>query len=613
MNDKNIIYPNKENFFSLYKIITFDTEALRFKGEIEKQTMYNADFYDGEKHYYTENIKDVIDIIYLLYKKYDRLTFFAHNIIYDLRILHLLDYLLNKTFFNLNSKIKLLDNIVFIKFTSSNRSKIIIFADSRNYFNTSLENLSELLNMKKENVNEYKYPINVWNDNLKNSGKRRVQKDTEILYLVLSKFINNNDFNIHISLAGTSFKTFKLNYLKDKIIFPKILSDYALEAYLGGIVMPYKLVRNKQLYYYDHNSLYPYAMLKNLYSLKLKSRINNYRYIYDDIKNKAYNYLVLVRYSINNYSPIYENYDANLIPFLENEKWITGNELYELYIHNANIQILDAYEFFNTDLFSDFVNYFYNKRIISKGYEKFMYKIFLNSLYGKFGQHKAHSTITKISDIEDFAEQNEIMIAKNEGKERIILNDKMVSIYENFVSYLTEGEVKYSPLIAGEITANARLINFHYSEMFGFDHLYYTDTDSYAVDKQYKELESNELGKLKLEKSGLFNIYAPKDYEWYGNCGECDKCYWNGNSWHSTLKGVSDKSTIYGNTYINYKWSKLKYIVNNDVFIEKEVRELNRINKKLKYIDNIGYEWKNKDEYDIYKEIRLLNENKNKK
>ena len=606
MND-NIIYPNKKNKFSLYKIITFDTEALRYDydSHTEKQIMFNCDFYDGSKHYYTENLDSVKDMIYELFKKYEKITFFAHNIVYDLRILHLLNYMIEDKFFNLTNNIRLLDSVFFVKFASKNRRFILQFADSQNYFKTKLENLAELLGKEKENVNEYRYPKIVWNDVLQTTGKVRVQTDTELLYEALQKFINNTDFDLAFTLAGSSFKTFKMRYLKDRIYFPKVLIPEAMESYLGGIVLPYKLIRNKQLYYYDINSLYPYVMSKNLYSIRYNKKLSSYKYIYDDIKNKAYNYLVKVNYKISDWSPIYTNYDNNLIPFLENEKWITGNELLELYNNNASINILEAHEFVNDNLFEEFVKYFYNKRIHTKDYEKFFYKIFLNSLYGKFGQHKGHSYIIKISDIEDFAEQNEILIAQSQGKERIYLNDKMISIYDTFITYLTQGNVKYSPMIASEITANARIVNFRYSQMFNFEHLYYTDTDSFMIDKEYPELESTELGKLKLEKSGLFTIYAPKDYEYYANCGSCEKCYYNGKSWHTTLKGVRDKNTINGNSYTNYKWSKLKYSISNDIYIEEEQRKLNRINKKMKYENNIGFEWKNKDEYNMYNEIQL--------
>ena len=609
-NDYCIIYPNINNTFSLYKIITFDTETIRkMNGNIEIQTMYNCDFYDGYNHYYTEDMNDVENIIFMLFKKYKKLTFFAHNIVFDLRVIHFLTKMIDNKLFNLRAKIKLMDNVFFVSFKSANREFVIQFADSRNYFRAALENLAELLNEEKENVNEYAYPIVIWNDNLKTNGKVRVQKDTEILYRVLEKFINNEDFNISYTLAGSSLKTFKMKYLKTPIIFPKSISDITLQAYSGGIVMPYKLVKHKQLYYYDINSLYPYVMKNNLYSVKYKGKLTNYRYIYDDIKNKAYNYLVKVKYEIKDWSPIYENYDNSLIPFLENEKWITGNELYELYINNANILIEEIHHFKNDDIFSEFVDYFYNKRMHSEKYEKFFYKIFLNSLYGKFGQHRGHSNIIKIDSIEDIAERIEIENAIKEGKHRIRLNDKDISLYDTFISYIEEGEIRYSPIIASEITANARIVNFHYSQMFGFDHLYYTDTDSFAVDKEYSELESKELGKLKLEKSGLFTIYAAKDYEYYTNCGECENCKWNGKSWHQTIKGVEDKNSVINNTYIRKKWSKLKYEINDDIYISKSIQDLNRLNKKLYYVNGIGREWINKSEYDNGNSASLINKN----
>ena len=217
----------------------------------------------------------------------------------------------------------------------------------------------------------------------------------------------------------------------------------------------------------------------------------------------------------------------------------------------------------------------------------------MNSLYGKFGQNKGHSELILIDDIENKMIKE---VIKESDSEKIIINGKTYSIYDNFVSVRTDNEVKYNPLIASEITANARLLNFTYSKIIGFNNLYYTDTDSFFTDKKLDSFIGKELGQMKLEREGIFTIHAPKDYEFYGKCNKKDcKICKDEDGLHYTIKGVN--TDVYGNTYVSRKWSGLKYKINNNMYIEEKTQYLNRINKKMKYIKGIGYEWNDYNEY----------------
>ncbi len=579
-----------------YKYITFDTEALRYaipKGEYQK--FYNVDFYDGENHYYSEKIDDVIKIISYLQKKYKKITLFAHNMSYDLRITHLLKEVIQNKFLGLFNSARLLDKIIFVKFADNHRHNIIQFMDSMNYFNTSLSELSSLISDKKINEENYDLPPKKWNLVLKEEGKDRVQKDTEILYKVLKNFYESK-YSYGITLASTSFNTYRRDYLKSDISFPKKYELFAEASYKGGIVMPYILVRDKKLKGYDINSLYPFVMSKYPYSVKFKKELNDYRWIYDDIKNQAYNYLLKVEYSGEGHSPVYSKFDNKLIPFLSSEEWITGNELLSLYENNFNIIIKNAYEFKNDFIFKEFIDDFYSRRMrATSEYEKYYIKIIMNSLYGKFGQHKSHSKIISIDEIEDEGERFIISKMKNQ---RVRLNGRYITKYDNFVSITEESLRRYNVLIASEITANARLTNFNYSKYIGFNNLYYTDTDSFFTDKYLPEFEGNNLGQMKVEKEGIFNIYAPKDYTFYGICNKkkCEHCHSEKEAIHTVIKGV-DGVVDDENQYMHEYWSKIKYKNNDDIYIEYKRQKLNRENTKMNYIDNIGYEWKNKREY----------------
>lgn len=539
-----------------------------------------------------------------LFKKYNKVTFISHNMRkFDLRVLHLLPVLFNKQFLGQRMKKAMVDKVFYLKYESKDHYKVIQFIDSLNLFKTKLEDLAEMFGMEKEDIKEYKLSAEEWNKQLLRTGKSRVQKDTEILYRVIEAFLKIKYFNPSLTIASTSFNTFKRDFLKYDITFPKKYLDIAISTYHGGTVMPYQLIENQEATMLDINSLYPTVMKKNPSSIRFRTIREDKKYLFDDIKNNTYNYLALVRYNANEilHSPVYTYYDNQLIPFLSGYQWITGNELLALYENNFTIGIEKILEFENDYIFTDFVDFFYSRRLKAKNdFEKYFYKIILNSLYGKFAQHKGYSEIMKISEI-DNPMIKEILEQTEQSKE--IINGQVYSIYEDFVSVMKEGKAKYNPLIASEITANARLVNYQYSQMIGWENLFYTDTDSFLTNKHYPLLLGNELGQLKEEKKGLFTVNAPKDYQYYGICinkKDCEICHGKDEGMHYVIKGVNDFSMIEENMYINKRWSGIKYKTNNDIYIEYALQSLKRNNKKMKYDNKIGKEWESIKEYNQY-------------
>ena len=475
-----LIINKKAHLFNPYKIITFDTEAKRYKTNYgEKHIFFNLDLFDGKEHYYTENKNEIIDLFYLLIKKYKRLSFFAHNITYDIRILDLLIKLLNDKFIDYFNKVRVLDKVFYVKFTSRKRDYVINFIDSMNYFKTSLSRLSNNYGVKKVNEDEYKLEPKEWNKQLLIDGKERVMKDTEILYTVLESFFNM-PFKFGITLASTSFNTYKMNFMPTKITFPISLSKFALESYKGGIVLPYKLTRNKYLRDYDINSLYPKVMRDNLYSYKFKKELTNFKYIYDDIKNKSYNYLVYCSWSGKGYTPVYVKYDNQLIPFLSASGWITGNELLALYENGFNIMLYKIYEFYNTDLFSNFIETYYDlRKNTTKEYERDFYKLIMNSLYGKFGQNKGHSELILIDDIENKMIKE---VIKESDSEKIIINGK------TYINTNLNGDIIAKNLKIGHkrFRSYYKYINKTYDKKVDFVR---------ASKEERKEIDTNEIKK----------------------------------------------------------------------------------------------------------------------
>ena len=597
-----IISPLTKVRFNMYKLTTTDSESLKeIKGKDEIQHLYIASFFDGTQYYDAYSPQEITNTIRKLLNKYNKLTIVAHNYKYDAKTMGLIHNFTRKAYLGLDSKIKMLDKIIFVKYSSKNGERVLQFLDSYNYFKDSLHNLGEMINEKKVWDNEYTYDIYKWNKEVRTTGSKAVREDCRILYDFFNKFITNANITLGVSIASSSMNTFRKDFLKRIISFPKALVDDALSSYHGGKVLAYRLgmVEAK---YYDVNSLYPFEMKKHRYSYKFHKELKEYKYIYDDVKNDNYNYLMNVTYNVKDHSPILYTYKGKLIPFLQNTQWITGKEYQKLYELNADIQINKAYEFHSDYIFREFVDTFYNlRRKSTSKEEKQFYKIILNSLYGKMGQHKATSEFIAIDEIQDLVLK--YLIDNNKDKERILYNDTMVSIYDDFVTLRKELPVRYNPLIASEVTANARIDNFNYTEIIGFDNIVYTDTDSFFTTKPYPSqyVSSSELGKLKLEDKMITEIFGVKDYTYVITDYNSDEFH-NFYIEHNVIKGVPKSAITFNDSGIfkaTYKqWSSLKSKQSDVVILTEVTKELKRKNDKMKYIDNIGVEWENPKEYE---------------
>ena len=579
----NIITANGKEI-KFYKYFAIDSESLKYKdGNEEIQKFFNYDLYDGNEHYYSEQLENLEITIYQLLRKYEKITIFDHNWKYDLKILQLLDKIIQQNYLGMNRQTLFLDNIIYIKFTSPNNKFVLQLIDSTNYFKTSLASLAKMFKLEKYAHEEYYYSFDKWNEYIKKNGKELCQRDTEILYKVMNEFLSMS-FAFGISIAQTSFLTFKKQFLKTQIVYEHNLDDIALKFYRGAIVYPYNLTTMDYRYYYDINNLYGYVMRNNKFSIAFRKEIKPTNHIYKMIKSRTYNYLLNVNYSGNNRSPILEVINDKRILLNENDDvWISGAEYIALIDNGFFVKINRILQFHNAYLFTEFVDYFTKKRNESdnEAHRNF-YKLIINSNYGKWSQHKGHSEIIPFDELEPI----EQFLILRENAQRVKINDITYSIYDDFVSMTTKGEIKYSPIIAGEITAYARIENYNWQKLIGFDNVDYTDTDSFIskVKLDDKYISKTELGKVKLEAEGYFTIHGSKDYEYIDTDG----------NYHRTLKGVPKSARMIDSSHYElYRWEKIKSKHNNEVRIIPYVKEIKRESYKM----NGKIQWKNKEEY----------------
>jgi hypothetical protein len=167
-------------------------------------------------------------------------------------------------------------------------------------------------------------------------------------------------------------------------------------------------------------------------------------------------------------------------------------------------------------------------------------KLFLNSLYGKFGMRDEFEKIKLISDTEfsNIDEKNKLRITDiiELGKKFLI---KFKESNENLLDDFTDKDYNINVAIASAITSYAR----DYMSQFKNNpkiKLFYTDTDSIFTNLNPEQMNKlfpgiindKELGKLKLESISTKAIFiAPKCY------GLLDK----NNNFIFKVKGLSNK------------------------------------------------------------------------
>lgn len=430
---------------------------------------------------------------------------FAHNAEYDLSVIYDNIYVMdNKTIFNNR----------FISCSNNN----CIFADSFNIFPTSVKKLGELIGLEKKEI-EQQY---ITGEKITKVTKRMINyciRDCEIVYKSLLKFFELTG-GIKITLASISLMFFRRNFQQFHIDYNEQLTEYFFKSYYGGRVECFKLGKVKANVY-DINSIYPYCMLQNFPNPKfLKYRslitpkifINKYLYSFEgcgyfEIEHKKC-YFGFLPYKYNN---------KLIFPIGKIEGVWNFNEI-RFALNNKMIKIIKIkYIIFAPHMKSPFINFVNDiyklRQNTNDKFEKLLYKLELNSLYGKFAQKIKYEFIyikdynLEINKINEYEENNLLLEIKFFNALR---KDCFLKVKTSKVKFIYNS----IPVFSSYITSYARIFLLQNLLNNKRNNPVYCDTDSIFFEKKPNlDCSKNELGKWKKEDKIITEIRGLKNYK----------------------------------------------------------------------------------------------------
>ncbi|MCK9327713.1 MAG: hypothetical protein M0P69_19620 [Bacteroidales bacterium] len=474
---------------------------------------------------------------------------FAHNAKYDTLAAGAVHWLVKMGYTVLGFSD---DNPFILKLAKkvNDKRKTILILSSTNYYKNSLAELGTIFGLPKLDA-AFNAPLR--------DAITYCRRDVEILKLAMDHFINfirTEDLgNFAQTIAGQAFSSYRHRFMHHDIYIhvDRRALEIEREAYSGGRTEAWRIgVVPEKMFVCDVNSQYPFVMMEKSYPVMLKTIRNTM-----DLDTAAAmiekGYLLIGRASIDTADPIFPVKAGRLIfPVGKFETTLTTPEISAGIARGIITSLKDVCIYEGGKIFMDYVDYFYNARLEAKAkgdkVHDLMYKLFLNSLYGKFGQRaidweavgEAPPDVVSVEQIFDVDTQSRRLVKIFGG-----------TIFKSIPKQGVAAEAANSfPAVAAHVTAYARMLLWSYIEIAGFSNVAYMDTDSLFVNEAGLErlqaagvLDPTRLGALKLEKEGQLTIYGVKDYVFDGK---------------AKIKGISKNAIKISETdYIVNQWASL--------------------------------------------------------
>jgi hypothetical protein len=345
----------------------------------------------------------------------------------------------------------------------------------------------------------------------------------KFFYLLVEYF--KVDYSHCVSLPHLALEVYRSKFLKSNKLI-RLLSNrhynFIKQSYKGSIVSVFKPF-GKNLYFYDINSLFSAMMLKSLPVSTPKSY---------DVSKGLEGFFGFTEAEVTCPTDLY-------IPVLGIKANINGSEklIYPTGAFKSiffseelkyavklgyRVKLIKAISFNKSDnLFSEYVNFFYNKKSSSTGASKSLAKLFLNSLYGRFALHKdfeqhfitsnefiKDQILNLFTNIKPEVLNEKTVLFNFHIAPNINLKDSYVVEYLNKLFNMSQDAHISNIALASAITSYARIEHHKYLQMFK-DEVHYADTDSLYLPQP---LESKYIGEgIGQFKNVLADAYYSKD------------------------------------------------------------------------------------------------------
>ena len=332
------------------------------------------------------------------------------------------------------------------------------------------------------------------------------------------------------TLPAMSFNSWKTWHVSESQIYlharPEVV---ALErnAYCGGRVEVWRHGRaEEQLYKLDINSMYPTVMAGNRYPVRLRSytdkpQMGELEYILEDPEALVVANVQVKAERWQNAYP-YRSKGKLLFPTGQFQTCLSTPELRYAIQHGHIVAVDEIAVYHGAEIFRGFVQQFYQLRQAAKAEGNMvmseLYKLLLNSLYGKFGQLKRSWVDIGQAEAEDLIETETITESTEDGPVSYTLRRFGGRVYIEEPYH----DIAYHayPAIAAHVTAQARQLLWGYILAAGVGNHYYNDTDSLIVNETGRDrlaayIDDSQLGRLKIEEvipAGAAEFLGPKVY-----------------------------------------------------------------------------------------------------
>lgn len=325
------------------------------------------------------------------------------------------------------------------------------------------------------------------------------EQDCKILWHAISIFedlIAQLGGELQRTIASTAINLFRRRYLKRTIKTNPGVNSVSRSSYIASRVEVFQTKCN-EAFYYDINSSFPHAMLKplpaNVLAWEKKLPRQKFKFLAD----------CTIRIPESEIPPLpyRDSKHRVFFPWGTWRSWFTDTDINVLVQNRGNIEKVHSCYVFDefTDL-AEYVTDIYELRKKASGEaEKYILKILLNSLYGKFGERKL---------------KEKMLVNATKKTLKRFPSKKLVAQNIYLIEHESSVPHEWVP-IAADITARARA-NL-YNHLIQCKETYYCDTDGFACSRSDNFTTSSRLGGLKLEKiltQGHFaapKLYAMKE------------------------------------------------------------------------------------------------------